>query len=130
MRRLYALFLIAVSGIVAVPGMAQQTMSIERPPETPSNLLQLANIIGSVHYLNVVCKGRSTQEWRERMVEMLELENPDFRFQGQLIAAFNQGYRDQEFRFPVCNDKIPGQIQNLSKKGRILSDALADPYLR
>ncbi|PHR57373.1 MAG: TIGR02301 family protein [Robiginitomaculum sp.] len=103
---------------------------VQRPPDTRRTMEKLAETIGAIHYLHVVCQGRKTQDWRDRMVEMLELENPGYRARGRLIGAFNQGYRQQARRFPDCGSQIDRQIQIKAEQGRILSDALADPYLR
>lgn len=122
--------LIFAIALLASPAFTQTTLKINRPPETAVNLLQLSEVFGAVHYLNVACNGRSKQEWRSHMVELLELENPDYQLRSRLIAAFNQGYRDHELQYPVCSPAIARQIQSIAKKGRILSDALADPYLK
>ncbi len=114
--------------LIANPALAQSP--VERPPETRRTMEKLAETIGAIHYLHVVCQGRKTQDWRDRMVEMLELENPGYRARGRLIGAFNQGYRQQARQFPDCGPQIDRQIQIKSEQGRILSDALADPYLR
>jgi uncharacterized protein (TIGR02301 family) len=106
---------------------------VKRPPNTDRTLERLADAMGAVHYLNVVCEGRKRQDWRDRMVELLELEQPDYYLRSRLIGAFNRGYQEQERMFPACSDalksEISQQIQLKAKQGRILSDALADPYL-
>ncbi|VAV88574.1 hypothetical protein MNBD_ALPHA06-1041 [hydrothermal vent metagenome] len=116
--------------MLAVPASAQQRTQVIRPPETSQNLLAMADVMGAMHYLNVLCKGKQNQDWRERMVEMLELENPEYYLRAQLISSFNNGFRQQQRMFGVCSERIAAQMQQKSKQGRILSDALGDPYLQ
>jgi len=112
---------------LSTPALAQ--IDVVRPPDTRQNLQLLAGTMGAIHYLNVLCQGRESQDWREKMVEMLELENPNYQMRATLIQSFNRGYRQQEQRFRRCGPEIDRQLQIKAEQGRILSDALADPYL-
>jgi uncharacterized protein (TIGR02301 family) len=124
------LVFIILLGISANQASAQQQMQIERPPETSAILTDLAWILGASHYLSVLCEGKSSQTWRDAMVELLELENPHYRLRRNLVAEFNSGYQNQQRRFYSCDTVSKQQLQTISKQGRILSDSLADPYLK
>lgn len=128
MIRRIIIIAVLLAGTTSV--LAQEQLQIVRPPETTSNLIALSSIMGAAHYLNVVCAGRNHQSWRDRMVELLEIESPAYSLRGRLIAAFNEGYQVEQHHFPDCSKQVKQQLQSVSKQGRILSDSLADPYLR
>lgn len=105
----------------------------QRPPDTTKNRLLLADTLGAMHYLSSVCSGLLEQTWRDRMVELLQVEQISARMQDNLIAAFNHGFRLQEQYYPSCTPNTVGRINAQkrlkSEQGRLLAVALADPYL-
>jgi len=105
-------------------------MQVDRPPETSAILGDLSWVLGASHYLSTLCEGKNSQTWRDAMVELLELENPHYRLRRSLVAEFNSGYQNQQRRFYGCDTVSKQQLQTISKQGRILSDSLADPYLK
>ncbi len=115
------------------PVLAQKVITVEknmqRPAQTPHTLQRLAEVLGGAHYIQVLCQGKDNQTWRNRMVELLELENPDYYLRQKLVGAFNAGYQKQRKFSMTCDNFSKQQLQTLAKQGRILSDALADPYL-
>ncbi len=119
-----------LAGSLAFPAFAAPPpKTVLRPPNTARTLEQLAETLGSMHYLTMVCDGRQSQYWRQRMVELLKLENPDPWLMDRLTAAFNYGYRTQRAYYPVCNPQVEAQKERKSRQGHFLSSALADPYL-
>ena len=128
---LAAIALAALGVLTAHPAAAAG--AVQRPPDTYSNRLALADTLGGLHYLTIICSGRMLQDWRNRMSEMLQLEPLSDYERDDLIAAFNHGYRTQKRYFPQCTaqnvDQISAQKRYLAKEGKILAAALADPYL-
>ncbi len=120
---------------IALGVMAAQSAAgpVQRPPDTTRNRLMLADTLGALHYLTIICSGRLLQDWRNRMSEMLQLEPLAGYERDDLIAAFNHGFRMQKRYYPACTaqnvDQISVQKRYLAKQGKILADALADPYL-
>lgn len=129
-QHLCAVVLAAV--LVTVPAMAQTDdapKAVTRPPDTAQNQVLLAQTIGAIHWLTIVCDGRKDQTWRDHMIEMLELEKPGYRQRQRLVAAFNRGYREQERQYPKCkSEEISAEIRRKAEQGQILSDALGEPY--
>lgn len=124
--------LLSVVLLAAAPAMAQtggNPGAVARPPNTMQNQAQLAETLGAMHWLTIVCAGRKDQAWRNRMIEMLELENPGYRQRQRMVAAFNRGYREQEDQFPKCmQEAVSAQIRLKAQQGQILSNALGEPY--
>lgn len=112
---------------------AQPEPERERPYQPQvlrsSLLLSLSRTLGGVHYLRVVCEGRDEQYWRERMIELMELESGGYRLREAMITAFNEGYYDEEQRHPQCGGDLQAAKNRLSAEGQRLAKQLGDPYL-
>lgn len=101
-----------------------------QPQVLRSNLLlSLSQTLGGVHYLRVVCEGRDEQYWRERMIELMELESGGYRLREAMITAFNEGYYEEERRHPRCGGDLKAARDRLSAEGQRLAKQLGDPYL-
>ncbi len=101
-----------------------------QPQVLRSNLLlSLSQTLGGMHYLRVVCEGRDEQYWRERMIELMELESGGYRLREAMITAFNEGYYDEERRHPQCGGNLQAAKDRLSAEGQRLAKQLGDPYL-
>ncbi|MFK7903342.1 MAG: TIGR02301 family protein [Nitratireductor sp.] len=87
----------------------QQTQAPPAPPKleplSPSyepQLLRLAEVLGSIHYLRALCGAKEEQTWRDEMQKLLEVENPNVARRGQLIAHFNRGFRSFREVYSKC----------------------------
>lgn len=117
----HALFALATAAIVATPALAQ-------PQPTPGGddwyrqqLTDLAEVLGGSHYLRIVCQGRGDQRWRAYMQGVIQREP---QYNDQLIGAFNRGYRDQEARFPTCDETTRQMEAELRARGVRISQGL------
>lgn len=137
---------LTVLTLLAAPGWAQERYDrvlenqaqAPEPDEAPAEpkvvrsslLIALAETIGGAHYLRLTCEGRDSQYWRNRMVELLELEAGErYRLRDAMIEAFNDGYRYQERRYARCGAEMKAEEQTLSRTGADLARQLGDPYL-
>ncbi len=116
---------------LAAPALGQEP--IQRNPDTARNRQLLSDTFGAMHYLTIICSGVMEQSWRDRMAELLAVEQLPARERDNLIAAFNHGYRQEQIYYPDCTPQTVGTI-NAQKRlkaeqGRFLATALADPYL-
>lgn len=110
--------------LIAAPARAQ-----EQPPPAPTGedwyrgqLIQLAEVLGGAHYLRILCEGRGDQRWREYMRGVIERE-PNYN--NVLVEGFNRGYRDQEARFPTCDETTRQMETELRARGLRISRALS-----
>lgn len=117
----HALFALAAGAVIASPAFAQ-------PQPTPSGddwyrqqLTDLAEVLGGSHYLRIVCEGRGDQRWRTYMQGVIQREP---QMNDQLIGAFNRGYRDQEARFPTCDETTRQMEAELRARGVRISQGL------
>ena len=118
----HAFFALAAAAVFAAPAFAQP-----QPQPAPSGdwyqqqLTSLAEVLGGSHYLRIVCQGRGDQRWRTYMQGVIQREP---QYNDQLIAAFNRGYRDQEARFPTCDETTRQMEAELRARGLRISQGL------
>ena len=84
MRRLLPALLIVLA--VAVPRPA---LAIDPPYE--AQMERLAEILGSLYFLNPLCKPGGT-DWRQELADLVQLDQPDEDRQQRLYGSFNNGY--------------------------------------
>lgn len=85
-----------------------------------SQLVRLAEILGSLHYLRNLC-GENGQDWRLRMEQFLEAENPDEMRRARFVASFNRGYRSFETSYGTCTASAIEAINRYMKEGEALT---------
>lgn len=114
-------FLLAAAiGASSIPAHA-----VEAPYE--SNLVRLAEILGSLQYLRNLC-GEKGDQWREAMDALLITENPGPDRRAQLVASFNRGYRTYSDIYHTCTSSATEAIQRYMKEGEELSRGTANRF--
>jgi len=117
----HALFALATAAMVATPAVAQQHPTPGGDDWYRQQLTDLAEVLGGSHYLRIVCQGRGDQRWRAYMQGVIQREP---QYNDQLIGAFNRGYRDQEARFPTCDETTRQMEAELRARGVRISQGL------
>ena len=74
----------------------------EKVPVYETRLLRLSEIIGSIHFLTLLCKPDEGLIWHEKMNEMLEAEEPSELRRARLIARFNSGFSSFQATYRRC----------------------------
>ena len=97
------------------------------PPYEPQ-LLQLAEIMGSLAYLRTLCGGKEAQDWRDRMAALVEAEGRTPQRRDRLTAAFNRGFKAYSLTHRTCTDASQEAASRLADQGGQLSRALAGRY--
>lgn len=97
------------------------------PPYEPQ-LLQLAEIMGSLAYLRTLCGGKEAQDWRARMAALIEAEGRTPQRRDRLTAAFNRGFKAYSLTHRSCTDASQEASARLAAEGEALSRALASRY--
>ncbi|MCP4560103.1 MAG: TIGR02301 family protein [Bosea sp.] len=117
------------------PAPPQQQRPAEPAPEPESpappyepQLLQLAEIIGSLAYLRTLCETREAQDWRERMATLLESEGRSPQRRERLASAYNRGYRAYSATHRTCGDGSQEASARLAQEGEKLAKALASRF--
>lgn len=119
----------------APPPPSQQRPAEPAPPEPESpappyepQLLQLAEIIGSLAYLRTLCKTRDAQDWRERMAALLDSEGGTPLRRERLANAYNRGFRAYSVTHRTCSEGSQEASARLAQEGEKLAKALAGRF--
>ncbi|MGE0827727.1 MAG: TIGR02301 family protein [Hyphomonadaceae bacterium] len=112
----------ALACLLALSGAA--SAQTERPLRASyeDQLEELGRVLGGSHYLRILCAGRGDQRWRDAMRGVLAREPAQ---RGRLTSAFNEGYRREEARFPVCDRGAEQTEAELRAQGLRLANALS-----
>ena len=114
-----------ILAVVLAVGVARPAGAVEAPYE--QNLLRLAEVLGSLHYLRNLC-GEQGDAWRKEMEKLLETENPDATRRAKFVASFNRGYRSFETVYASCTASAVESIHRYMKEGEALTRDVAARY--
>lgn len=106
--------------LAATPAMAVET-SYDRP------LLRLAEVLGSIHFLQHLC-GEKSDLWRGQMEALLDAEAPSDERRAELIGSFNHGYRSFAAVYSKCTESALQAIEHYMKEGETLTNEIVQQY--
>ena len=117
----------------APPQQQQRPPEPAPEPESPAppyepQLLQLAEIIGSLSYLRTLCETREAQDWRERMGTLLDSEGRSPQRRERLASAYNRGYRAYSATHRTCSEGTQEASARLAQEGEKLAKVLASRF--
>lgn len=113
---------VAVSLLVAQP---MHSLAAEAPFEP--QLLRLAEVLGSLHFLRNLC-GEESDEWREKMEQLIRAEAADEARQARFVAHFNRGYQAFETSYRSCTPSAVEAISRYMREGERISRDVALRY--
>jgi len=125
-------FCAALIAAIALPAAAQQPRrQPQQQPETEApargeewyrvQLVELSEVLGGAHYLRIICDGRDDQRWRTYMRGVIEREPT---YNALLVEGFNRGYRQEEARFPTCDQTTRQMEAELRARGLRIAQGL------
>ncbi len=117
-----AAFVLVVLGAPSASAQASTAVSPFEP-----QLIRLAEVLGSLHYLRNLCGEQGTQ-WREEMEKLLASENPEPARKARFIASFNHGYRSFDGIYVNCTASATEAISRYMKEGEALSRDIASRF--
>lgn len=98
------------------------------PPPYEPQLLQLAEIMGSLAYLRTLCGGKDAQDWRDRMGALVEAEGRTPLRRERLTSAYNRGFRAYALTHRGCSEGSQEASTRLAVEGERLARSLAGRY--
>lgn len=136
MRQFTLLLMLTLAGPAAAqkqgqPPAAAPEVTItteEKPAPYDAQLLRLAEILGSVHYLRTLC-GADSADWRASMQTLLDAETvnePQRR--ERLTASFNRGYRAFAAVHTSCTPAARTAEERYRNEGATLAGEIAARY--
>jgi uncharacterized protein (TIGR02301 family) len=106
---------------------AQPVRAVEGGPAPyDGDLVRLAEILGSLHYLRAVCGANEGQKWRNQMQALIDAESLDGERKRKIVASFNRGYRVFQQTYRTCTPSADIAIRRYLDEGaRIARDITA-----
>src|SRR5437899_318726 len=125
MRNLAAALLLVLAASGIAPARAQDAAA----PFDP-DLLRLAEILGSLHYLRAICGSNEGQKWRNQMQALVDAETPGGDRRARMIASFNRGYRGFQQTYRTCTPAANTAIRRYLAEGSKISRDLTARYAK
>ena len=104
---------------------ATPAAAVDAPYE--ADLMRLAEMLGSLHYLRNLC-GEPTTQWRDQMEALLESEKPDDARRARFTASFNHGYRSFGSTYTGCTEAAVAAIDRYTTEGEALTREIVSRY--
>lgn len=104
------------------PAPLKSAVTDDRPYD--AQLLRLAEILGTLHYLRELCGANEGQVWREHMRELSASEGTSALRRAKLVESFNRGYRDYSRTYRTCTQPALQAIQRYMEQASALTDGL------
>lgn len=124
------LLVLVLGPAIMSPAKAQATADEMAGFEARQQLLiDLAGTLGALHELRKLCYYYDRPNlFRDRMKELIALEEPAPATQDKMINAFNSERRKIENRFDFCDAEAEFELQRLAKAGQEQVAALSKPF--
>jgi len=105
MRRAVLLCLLLIATALPRPALAVD------PPYEPQ-MERLAEILGSLYFLNPLCKPGGT-DWRQQVSELIKADEPDQDREQRLYGAFNGGFNAYARLYKTCTPAAQEALSRL-----------------
>ena len=105
MRRLGFVVLMLLTAALPRPAFAID------PPYEPQ-MERLAEIMGSLYFLNPLCKAGGS-DWRSELSQLVQSDQPDDDRQQRLFGAFNAGYAAYSRLYRTCTPSASEALARL-----------------
>lgn len=118
--------------VVSAPGAFAQddgtNGGTDREASRPydKDLLQLAEVLGAIHYLRALCGADEGQRWRDQMRGLIESEGTSPLRRARLVRSFNKGYRGYGRTYRRCTELARLSIKRLMREGQTLAKRMLD----
>ncbi|MCI5043432.1 MAG: TIGR02301 family protein [Aquisalinus sp.] len=100
--------------------------------ERQQQLIDMAQLLGQIHHLHQICQPYDyfPERYRDRMKELVTLEEPITKTKDAMITSFNDGFQYMKAEFDYCNSDAETQMRELGSQGVTLTGKLAMPFRR
>lgn len=98
------------------------------PPAYNDQMMRLAEILGSLHYLRDLCGAEENQLWRDQMQDMLTKENPSRDRRLKLTARFNRGFRSYQEIYRECTPSAAEAANRYLRQGTRIAAEIPSRY--
>jgi len=117
---------IAVLPLFLMLGQIQSAQAID-PPYQPQ-MERLAEILGSLYFLQPLCAPLLQEDWRAQMGELIALDEPDEDRRQRLAGAFNGGYANYSRLYRACTASAEQALVRLLSEAEQLAREIHSRY--
>jgi uncharacterized protein (TIGR02301 family) len=93
--RFAPLFAATLLGLMVGPALAID-------PPYQAEMERLSEVMGSLYFLQPLCKPEAGADWRAEMADLITLDQPDDDRKQRLAGAFNSGYEAYARLYRAC----------------------------
>ncbi len=99
--------------------------------ERQAQLIEIASVLGRMHHLHQTCQPGDylPDRFRDRMKELVTLEEPPQKTKDEMVAGFNQGFQSTKRRHKICDARAMEEMQRSALDGQVISAKLASPFI-
>lgn len=120
-------FLALFAGAIGVSAQSL-AQSAEDYRQRQRDLVELASVFGELHHIRRMCEPRFEGDiWRERMKQLVDLEQPQFEAREEMVKRFNSGYRNATGHFIRCDRRARDHAAGRALFAQSLVDRLSEP---
>lgn len=98
------------------------------PPAYDEQMMRLAEILGSLHYLRELCGAKEGQLWRNEMEKLIVQEAPSELRKQKLTARFNRGFRGFQEIYRECTPSAAEAANRYLRQGVRLAAEIPGRY--
>ncbi len=109
------------------PAPAPPAAEPSLPPYEPQ-LLQLAELSGTIAYLRGLCHDADAPLWRERIGALIQSTAKSPAQRSALIGSYNLGYGSYALTYHRCTANAHAVIDRAMVKSRTIADTIAEDY--
>ncbi len=98
--------------------------------ERQDQLVEMARLLGRMHHMHITCQPYDylPDRFRDRMKELVALEEPPEATKSKMVAAFNNGFQSTKAAYQSCSAETETERRRLAKEGTVLTARLASPF--
>lgn len=123
MAKLFLAVFILISACICGPARTQDAAA-----PFDGELLRLAEILGTLHYLRGICGTNEGPKWRNEMQALIDAETPSGDRRSRMIAGFNRGYNGFQQTYRTCTPAASVAIRRYIEEGSKISRDLTARY--
>lgn len=119
-------FLICLQVFIASAPIAYA--QAEKVPPYEGRLLRLSEIIGSVHFLTLLCRPDDGLVWHDKMTEMLKVEAKTQLRRAKLIERFNSGFNGFQATYRKCTPSAQTALERYIAEAQVIVQNLTSDF--
>lgn len=118
-------------GMAGAPKAGAQTpirVQTEKTPPYEDRLLRLSEIIGSLHFLTLLCKPEDGLLWYNKMQEILTAEAPSQLRRAKLVERFNSGFSGFQATYRKCTPSAETALERYIAEAQAIVQTLTSDF--